>query len=295
MPIKLAENFRAVFYAPFYATHALGFFAREGVDVELVSSSVPGDAVARLLDGTLDLTWGGPMRVMKAREQATAPSLVCFCEVVGYDPFFLIGRPELGEFRLADLARLRFAAVSEVPTPWMCLQQDLRDQGVDPARLARMPERPMAANVEALRRGELDVVQVFEPHVSMVLSEGAGKILYTASLRGPTSYTAFIAASTGVARHHQAFVAMVRATVQMQNWLAAHSAEDLAKVTAPFFPDVAHDLLIASLARYHAAGIWNRTPQLSRPGFARLGASLQSGGYIAQLPRYEDCVDQTLC
>ncbi len=26
MPIRLMENFRAVFYAPYYATHALGFY-----------------------------------------------------------------------------------------------------------------------------------------------------------------------------------------------------------------------------------------------------------------------------
>jgi hypothetical protein len=31
MSIKLTENFRAVFYAPFYATQALGFYDREGV------------------------------------------------------------------------------------------------------------------------------------------------------------------------------------------------------------------------------------------------------------------------
>ena len=31
MKIRLAENFRAVFYAPFYATQALGFYAREGI------------------------------------------------------------------------------------------------------------------------------------------------------------------------------------------------------------------------------------------------------------------------
>jgi hypothetical protein len=28
MPIKLAENFRAVFYAPFYAAQALGFYVQ---------------------------------------------------------------------------------------------------------------------------------------------------------------------------------------------------------------------------------------------------------------------------
>jgi uncharacterized membrane protein len=70
MAIKLAENFRAVFYAPFYATRTLGFFAREGVDVELIDSANPGDAVSGVLDGSIDITWGGPMRVMKARDGA---------------------------------------------------------------------------------------------------------------------------------------------------------------------------------------------------------------------------------
>ena len=92
MPIRLMENFRAVFYAPYYATHALGFYKREGVDVELLTSDAPGDAVPKLIDGTIDLTWGGPMRVMRAHDQDKHSPLVSFCEVVSHDPFFLIGR-----------------------------------------------------------------------------------------------------------------------------------------------------------------------------------------------------------
>ena len=41
MRLKLSENFRAVFYAPFYATHALGFYTSEGVEVELLNSPAP--------------------------------------------------------------------------------------------------------------------------------------------------------------------------------------------------------------------------------------------------------------
>src|SRR5215471_20622684 len=130
MRIRLAENFRAVFYAPFYATHALGFYAREGVDVDLIDSAAPAAAASDLLKGSIDLTWGGPMRVMKARDIDPNSPLVCFCEVVARDPFFLVGTHHSSDFQLRDLASLRFAAVSEVPTPWMCLQHDLREQGI---------------------------------------------------------------------------------------------------------------------------------------------------------------------
>ena len=42
MPIRLMENFRAVFYSPYYATYELGFYKREGIDVTLLTSDVPG-------------------------------------------------------------------------------------------------------------------------------------------------------------------------------------------------------------------------------------------------------------
>src|SRR5258708_25095290 len=119
MPIRLAENFRAVFYAPFYAAQSLGFYAREGVEIELVGSSVPGDGVSALLNDTIDITWGGPMRVMKAHDLQPSSPLVCFCEVVARDPFFLVGRHRPSEFQLRDWASLRVAAGSEVPTPLM--------------------------------------------------------------------------------------------------------------------------------------------------------------------------------
>jgi len=293
MRIRLAENFRAVFYAPFYATNALGFYARQGFDVELVSSSGPGEGVAGLLDATVDITWGGPMRVMKAREQQSTP-LTCFCEVVARDPFYLVGRRNHASFELADLARLRFAAVSEVPTPWLCLQHDLREHGIDPDRLARAPAQTMVDNIAALRKRQLDVVQVFEPYVSMVLAEGEGASLYAASARGPTVYTTFISTRAAIERHRAAFAGMTRAIAQMQRWLAGHSAEDLAEVTAPFFPGIARELLVSSLRRYLDAGIWSNTTEVSRVGFARLAESLLSGGYISRMPSYEDCVDLSL-
>ena len=294
MPIKLTENFRAVFYAPFYATQALGFYAREGVEVDLINSPAPAAAASDLLNGTIDLSWGGPMRVMKARENDPNSPLVCFCEVAARDPFFLVGRGDRSEFRLTDLARLRLATVSEVPTPWLCLQHDLRQIGIDPDRLEREANRTMAENLEALRSGELDVAQMFEPYASMALKSGIGNILYAASTRGPTVYTTFLATRGSIERNRASFAAMVRAVRRMQSWLSDHGAEELAAVVAPFYPNVASDLLASSLRRYHDAGLWTRSPEVSREGFARLSAGLLSGRFISRIHTYEDCVDQSL-
>ena len=292
MPIRLMENFRAVFYAPYYATHALGFYRREGADVELLTSGAPGDAVPKLIDGTIDVTWGGPMRVMRAHDQDKRSPLVSFCEVVSHDPFFLIGKP--GPFRLADLPSKRFASVSEVPTPWMCLQQDLRDQGIDPDTLSRLADRAMALSYQALQAGDIDVMQAFEPFVSMAEKDGAGGILYAASTRGPTAYTAFITTRGACAKHRDEFAAMTRATAKMLDWLYANPAEELAAAVASFFPDVPKDILASSLRRYKDAGLWSRETRMIPQGFARLAQSLHSGRFIARMPSYDECVEPTL-
>jgi NitT/TauT family transport system substrate-binding protein len=293
--IRLTENFRAIFYAPFYATHTLGFYSEQGVDIELLSSSSPGAGASALLDGTLDITWGGPMRVIKAIEQQQTSPLACFCDVVGRDPFYLVGRNGGRDFQLKDLPSLRFAAVAEVPTPWMCLQHDLRESGIDPTTVDRAPGHLMADNFEALCEGQLDVVQVFEPYASMALYRGAGTILYAAGARGPTLYTTFIATRDSIDRHRTTFIKMARAIRRTQGWLAEHSAEQLAEIVESFFPEVMPRILASSLRRYMQAGIWACGPDDSRRGFTRLAESLLSGGFIARMPTYEACVDESLC
>jgi len=288
------ENFRAVFYAPYYATIALGFYRREGLDVELLTSGAPGDAVSKLIDGAIDLTWGGPMRVMKAHDQDSHSPLVNFCEVVSRDPFFLIGPRTHGPFCLADLEHLRFASVSEVPTPWMCLQQDLRDQGIDPGRLSRFSDGTMTLNYHTLQTGDLDVIQTFEPFVSIAEREGAGAVLYAASTRGPTAYTAFISTRAACATYRDEFAAMSRATSRMLAWLYDNSPEELARVVTTFFPELPAEVLVASLRRYRDAGLWSRETRMNPQGFARLGQSLRSGGFITRAPRYDECVEQSL-
>jgi len=294
MPIRLMENFRAVFYAPYYATLIGGFFAREGVEIELVTSQAPGDAVPKLLDGSIDITWGGPMRVMKTRDQDPNSPLVCFGEVVPHDPFYLIGKPGAKPFQLTDLPNRKFASVSEVPTPWLCLQQDLRDQGMDPAKLPRIAGRTMAQNYDALRAGEIDVMQAFEPYVSTALDDKAGEILYAAHTRGPTAYTSFIATREACERHRDAFAAMIRATANMLTWFYSRPSDDLAMAVLEYFPFVPGDILDRSIGRYHLAGLWSEKTEMKQKGFERLAKSLHSGGFISRIPTYEECVEPTL-
>jgi NitT/TauT family transport system substrate-binding protein len=294
MAIVLQESLRGLFYAPYYAGLALGAYDKEGVEVRFVSAASPGAAPNALFDGTADVSWGGPMRVNQLYEQRADCDLVCFGEAVTRDPFLLIGREPRPGFTLRDLLGVRVATVSEVPTPWMCLQEDLRRDRITPSQLTRVIDGSMADNVAALRRGEVDVVQVFEPFASMLLNDGAGHVWYAQASRGPTSYTTFYARRGLLDARREELRRMVRAIYRTQKWVAAADGTAIANAISRYFPDVPPAILAASCARYKSLGIWGSDPRLPRAGYERLRDSLVSGGFVSPGTEFAVAVDNSL-
>jgi NitT/TauT family transport system substrate-binding protein len=294
MAVVLYENFRALFYAPFYAAHAIGAYAAEGADVTLCSSPDPASTAAALRAGAADVMWGGPLRVLLTHAKDPASDLVCFCDVVQRDPFFIVGRTARPDFHLENLLGLRFASVAEVPTPWLCLQDDLRRAGVDPAALSRISGPSMADNAAALRTGTLDAVQLFQPHAEDLLASGAGHLWYAAASRGLTAYTTLVTRRSVIAARRDELLAMVRAMRRTLRWIAATSAADIAHALRDFFPDLPRDLFAAAIARYQALDLYAADPLMPRAGFERLKAAMRSGGALSHDITFEACVDTSL-
>jgi NitT/TauT family transport system substrate-binding protein len=291
MNITLLENFRAVFYTPFYASIALGAYRAEGIEVELKMSSDASKTLESVLSGLGQVSWGGPVRIMLALERDPASQPVAFCEVVGRDPFFLLGNAPNPRFELKDLFDKRVATVSEVPTPWMCLQHDLQLAGLDPAKVARISDRTMAENDAALRAREVDVIQVFEPFAAQLEQEGAGHTWYAAASRGPTTYTTFNASRAFLEREPDTARGLCRAIYRTQKWIAARPATDLAEVVAPYFPSLPRSVLMASCERYKSLEVWNRAPLMLPQGFEWLRDAGLSRGLITRRYAFEECVD----
>lgn len=154
-----------------------------------------------------------------------------FCEVVTRDPFTLVGRAPKPNLRFSDLRSIRLGLVSEVPTPWLCLQEDLRRTDLDPDALTRISDQTMAQNTADLRDGKLDVIQVFEPYVEILVAEGAGQIWHATAARGPTSYTGFLTTRKVLQNELETLLRVTRAMYRTQQWLHAH--DDWESACAP--------------------------------------------------------------
>ena len=294
MTITLSENFRALFYAPFYAAHAIGAYAAEGVNVVLRDSPSPACSAAALRAGAVDVMWGGPLRVILTHAAEPASDMVCFCDAVARDPFFIVGRTPMPAFRLADLAGPRLGVVSEVPTPWLCLQDDLRRAGIDPASLTRAPAASMAENAAALRAGRLDAVQLFQPYAEELIASGAGYVWYAAATRGLTAYTALVTRRAVLAARRKEMQAMTRAMYRTLRWIDTTPGETVADAVVDFFPAVPRAIRAAAITRYQALRLYAPDPILRREGFDRLQAAMLSGGALNRAVAFEACVDNTL-
>jgi NitT/TauT family transport system substrate-binding protein len=292
--IVLSENFRALFYAPFYAAYATGAFRDAGVEVVLRPSPDPTAAARALRSGEVDVMWGGPLRVMIVHDSEPDADLVCFADVVARDPFFVIGARPRPDFGLADLAKVRFASVSEVPTPWICLADDLRRAGVDPDRLDRVSGPSMADNAAAIRAGTLDAAQLFQPHAEELLASGAGHLWYAAAVRGLTAYTTLVTRRATLERRADDLLKMTQGLHRTLGWFAATPAVDIARALKSYFPDVAEPIFAAAIERYRKLGLWGPDPVIRREGYDRLHAAMRAAGTLKRDIPYELCVDTSL-
>lgn len=291
MPIALIENFRAVFYVPFYAAFALKAYEHEGIEVRLQASPAADQTLTTLQSGGGQVSWGGPMRLLHAHDADRGSNLVGFCEVVGRDPFYLLGREPKPNFHLRDLIGKRLAVVSEVPTPWYCLQHDLRLAGVALAGIDIADARGMAANAARLAAGEVDVIQVFEPFAHNLVEQGIGHRWYAGASRGPTTYTTLNTTRELIAREPGTPLKMTRAMYRTQQWIAAHDGRALAALVASYFPDIPEAVLAACCDGYKATGVWNTDPVQQRAGLEWLRDAMIGCGAIRSPIRYEDVAD----
>ena len=297
--VVLYENLRTPSYTPFYLAHVEGLFEAEGIDVELRLAPAPARTPKGLVEGHADVAFGGPMRVMMHHDAAhragrTSP-LVCFAQVVARDPFLLVGRTPNPAFRFEDLIGPRVAVAVDVPTPWMTLFDDLDRAGIDPASLNRTPDAPMSDNAAAFERGEIDVVQVFEPYADRLVSSGAGHVWHRFSRRGELAFSSFYTTRRYAEERRETCSALVRAIAAALVQVREAPPDAIAERVGPaFFPDLPSGALARIVAAYRDARLWPRTPAFPAAAFVRLKAALLAGGLITYDVPYALAVDAEL-
>ncbi|MDE0726269.1 MAG: ABC transporter substrate-binding protein [Alphaproteobacteria bacterium] len=289
-PIILYENMRTVVYVPFYLAIVRGDWAAEGIAVSVQTSPSTPETAQGLIDGRADVSWGGPMRVMLHHDRDRDCPLVCFAQIVARDPSILLGRQSNQRFQFSGLAGKRVGVIAEVPTPWMTLQDDLGRAGVSLDDIDWVKEQSMAENAAALRAGEIDAVQIFEPYADALVQDGTGHVWHRCAVRGDSCWTSFYTTTAFTEREPETCRALVCGIERALAVLHKDNPLDTARAVGDYFPDLDAADLARMIHGYRASGLWARTTELPVTAFTRLKAAMISGGLISYDAPYDRLV-----
>mgnify|MGYP001334778460 CR=1 FL=1 len=289
-PIILYENMRTVVYVPFYLAIVRGDWAAEGIAVSVQTSPSTPETAQGLIDGRADVSWGGPMRVMLHHDRDRDCPLVCFAQIVARDPSILLGRQSNQRFQFSGLTGKRVGVIAEVPTPWMTLQDDLGRAGVSLDDIDWVKEQSMAENAAALRAGEIDAVQIFEPYADALVQDGTGHVWHRCAVRGDSCWTSFYTTTAFTEREPETCRALVCGIERALAVLHKDNPLDTARAVGDYFPDLDAADLARMIHGYRASGLWARTTELPVTAFTRLKAAMISGGLISYDAPYDRLV-----
>lgn len=293
MRLRLYENFRGIVYAPFYLALEHDHLASQGLEIDLSTSSSGDETAQALLEGRVDVAWGGPMRVMGRLDREPGCGLVCFGQVVQRDPFVLVGREARPDFRLSDLDGVELAAASEPPTPWCLLQEDVRRTGLDPCLVRRLKELSQEEAADRIAAGRLEAALLFEPYVGRALAGGRGHVWYAGAVRGPVAFSTFYTTREQVRWKARAMQGLIRGVAAALDDLHAMQAVEAARSLRGWF-DLDPDELAGAIGRYKELGIWSYSPRLPVDAFVRLKLALLSAGWISRDVPYDLVVDESV-
>ena len=293
--VRVSEVMRSVFYAPQYVAMQLGFFADEGLYIDLITSDGADRVMTALLTGAVDIGFSGPEATIYVFNEGRADHAVVFAQVTKRDGSFLIAREPMPYFTWDDIRGSHVLPGRRGGMPFMALEYVVRGHGIMPGVDVEFDNSvAFAAMVGAFMGGVADFVTAFEPIASTIELEGRGFVVASVGeASGEIPYTAYYALGSFIEANPCTIQGFANAIARGQQWVQENSPEDIADVIAPFFPDADRAILVSSIARYLEIDAFSSVPMMTEDSFDRLQRVMESAGELTQLAPFDRLVDNS--
>lgn len=210
-------------FAPIYIAHDEGFFAQQGLDVELVQMQGNTDSLPVLLSGDVDVDSIFTVGMLNAVARGENVRVVANKGVLAPDQCpadgFMVRSGLAEQLTHPTPALLKSLKYGVSPT-WLdnyLLDQVLTQYGLSVADVATEYLASPAARMEALANGGLDAAFFSEPWLTQVQENGAGQLWLSAAAIAPNyplGILAFGPNLLGNEARHETGVRFLRAYLQ---------------------------------------------------------------------------------
>lgn len=293
--LKVCEVTHSIFYAPQYVALAKGFFADEGLEIELSNGQGADKVMSAVLSGNVDIGFAGPEASIYVYNEGKEDYTQIFAQVTNCDGSFLVSREKPDKFDWSQLKGKTVLPGRKGGVPYMALEYAMRKNGLDPSTDLTLDNSiQFALMAGAFASGTGDYVTLFEPTASAIEKEGKGYIVASVGeFAGEMPYTAYFANKSYIEENKDTISRFVKAVAKGQKWVKEHTAQQVAQAVTDSFPDTDIEILTSSIQRYKDIGAYSETPVMAKESFELLQTVMTSAGELKKSAPFEKIVDNS--
>ncbi|WP_100402692.1 ABC transporter substrate-binding protein [Bacillus sp. FJAT-42315] len=294
--VRVAEVTRSIFYAPQYVAIEKGFFEEEGITVDLKTTWGGDKTMTNLLSNSADIALVGSETSIYVEAQGAKDRVINFAQLTQTDGTFLVARKKPEFFAWEQLKGSTFLGQRKGGMPQMAGEFTLKKHGINPHKDLNLIQNIDFANLpSAFASGSGDYVQLFEPQASLFEKEGIGHIVASFGKEsGKLPYTTFMAKESYIKNNSETLEHFTKAIYKGQLFVDTHSAEEIAKIIAPYFDDTPEELIATVVDRYKSQNSFATNPLLDEEEWENLQAVMKSAGELPQTVDYSILVNTDL-
>lgn len=290
--VTVAEVAHSIFYAPQYAAIKEGYFADEGIDLELVLTPGADAVTAAVLSGDVQIGFSGTEATIYVYNGGEKDYPLVFAALTKRDGAFLVSREKIDNFTLDDLKGKTVVGGRKGGMPEMTFEWGLRQNGIDPTKdLSIDTSIAFAAMEGAFVGGTGDFVTLFEPNATAVEKEGLGYVVaYVGSLGGEVPYTAYNARKSYIEENPEVIKGFTKAIDRGLKFVLENEPEVVAKSIVEFFPDTSIEDLTTMIKRYKENDAWRSTVAIEEDEWLHIQDIMIASGELDEYVGYDKLI-----
>jgi len=290
--VVLNEVAHSIFYAPMNVAIELGYFEKEGIDLELVTGFGADKTMTAVLSGEADVGFMGSEASIYTYNEGATDYVVNFAQLTQRAGNFLVSRDAIDNFKWEDLKGSNVLGGRKGGMPQMVFEYILKQNGIDPQKdLSINQNIDFGSTAAAFAEGQGDFTVEFEPGATTLESEGRGYVV--ASLgedSGYVPYTAFCAKQSYMEKNPEIIQKFTNALQRGMDYVQSHTPSEIAAVIAPQFEESSLETITTIVTRYYDQDTWKDNLIFTEDSFTLLQDILEMAGELEKRAPYTELV-----
>lgn len=293
--IRVNEVTRSVFYAPQYVAIANGYFAQEGLEIELTTGQGADKVMTAVLANQSDIGFAGPEASIYIYNEGKEDYAQVFAQMTQKDGSFLVSKEATNNFSWQDLKEKTVIPGRKGGVPYMTFEYVLKKNGIDPKKDLTLDDSiKFDLMAGAFSGGNAEYVTLFEPTASATEKAGKGYIVASVGeASGEIPYTAYFAKKSYIEANPDVIQGFTNAIYKGEQWVKEHTAREIAEKIANFFPDSEIEMLTTSIQSYIDIDAWKDNPVLKEESFNLLQTVMKEAGELEKEADYSKIVNNS--